>query len=321
MIVVEILNRMGRVRERSQHDTFPVRVGRDYRTNHVVLDDDYVSPEHLTIEQDANGHAVVTDLDSRNGMTLLPSRERLAHAVIEDEGLLRIGHTVLRVRTPAFELAPTRQEARYFDRLATSFNRAGVWLGIAAVTVAWLLFEAYWSDVSRPDWAELALTPVWIMLGLGVWAGLWSMASKISQQTFSFAVHGCIACLALLAAAWFEVAREYYVFAFAADASGQVILWSMAVAWLASLLWGHLRLCTLISSRKLAVITGAIAVGVVGLSGISFYTSISAFDTVAASRPTLKPPAFQIAGKVSTEAFFAGVADLREKVDASVAED
>ncbi len=168
MIVVEILNRMGKVRERSQHATFPVRVGRDYRNNQIVVDDDYVSLEHLSIEEDENGHAVVTDLGSENGLLLLPSRERRSQAVIEAEGLLRIGHTVLRVRTPAFVLPPTRYEARYFDQLATSFSRVGICVAILGLTVAWLYFDAYWGNFSRPEWTELALTPVWIMLGLGV---------------------------------------------------------------------------------------------------------------------------------------------------------
>ncbi len=144
------------------------------------------------------------------------------------------------------------------------------------------------------------------------------MASKISQQTFSFAVHGCIACLALLVASWFDVLREYYMFAFAADSSGRIILWTMAVVWLAALLWGHLRLCTLMGSRRLAIHAVVIAGCVVGLSGISWYTSMSGLDTAVGSHPTLKPPAFQISGKVSTDTFFANVAALREKVDASV---
>ena len=237
------------VRARSQHDTFPVRVGRDYRNNHIVLDDDYVSPQHLSIEEDENGHAVATDLGSENGLQLLPSRQRLAQVTIEVEGLLRIGHTILRLRTPAFVPPPTRREAQYFDKIATSFSRVRVCVAILMVTLMWLYFEAYWSEFSRTDWLELALTPVWIMLGVGVWAGLWSMASKISQQTFSFAVHGCIACLAILVASWFEVLREYYVFAFAAEWSGRALLWGMALMWVAALMWGHLRLCTLMGSK------------------------------------------------------------------------
>jgi len=321
MIVVEILNRMGKVRERSQHDSFPVRIGRDYQHNHIVVDDEYVSPQHLSIEEDENGHAIVTDLRSENGLTLPPSRERVSRSVIETEGVLRIGHTVLRIRTPAFVLPRTRHQARYFDKLATSFNRVGVGMAILAVTLVWLYFDAYWSGFSKPEWTELVMTPVWILLGLGVWAGLWSMASKISQQTFSFAIHGCIACLALLAASWFEVLREYYMFAFSADWSGRIILWAMAVVWLGALLWGHLRVCTLMSSRKLAINTGAIAACIVGLYSISWYTSMSDSDTLKGARPALKPPAFQLTGRVSTDVFFARVAALREKVDASIDED
>lgn len=321
MIVVEILNRMGKVRQRSQHDAFPVRIGRSYDNNHIVIDDDYVSPHHLSVEQDEEGRVIATDLQSENGTFMLPSRERLSQAVVEAEAILRLGHTILRVRTPAFELPPTRQEGQYFTRITNSFNRTTVFVAIALITAAALCFEAYWNDFSRPDWGQLVMVPLWTMVGLGVWAGFWAMASRISQQTFSFRIHCCIACLALLVASLFEVLREYYMFAFAAGWSGLVLLWGMAVVWLGGLLWGHLRLCTLMSSRKLALNSGAAAGCVVGLFAISWYTSTSEFDTFTSFHPALKPPAFQVAGKVSPETFFTRVETLQEKVDALLEED
>jgi len=321
MIVVEVLNRMGKVRERSQHRAFPVRIGRSYENNDIVLDDDYVSPHHLSVEQDEDGHVVVTDLQSENGTFVLPSRERLSRAVIEVEGLLRVGHTVLRLRTRAFELPPTRQEGQYFTRISNSFNHPAMFVAIVLITAASLCFDAYWNDFSRPDWGELVMLPLWTMVGLGVWAGFWAMASRISQQTFSFRIHCCIACLALLIASLFEVIREYYMFAFAAGWSGLSLLWGMAVVWLGALLWGHLRLCTFMSSRKLALNAGAAAGCVVGLFAISWYTSTSGFNTYTSFHPALKPPEFQIAGKVSPDAFFTRVETLQEKVDALLDED
>ena len=321
MIVVEILNRMGKVRERSQHDIFPVRIGRSYANNHIVLDDDYVSPSHLSIEQDEHGRVTVTDLRSENGMLMLPSRERVSQAVIETEGVLRIGHTVLRLRTPAFELPPTRREGQYFARVTNSFNRIAIFAAIVLITAAWVCFEAYWGDFSKPKWGELVMIPLWTLVGLGVWAGLWAMASKISQQTFNFRSHICIACLALLIASLFEMLGEYYMFAFAAGWSGPALLWVMTVVWLGALLWGHLRLCTSMSSRKLALNVGAIASCVVGLIGISWYSSATNFGTFASFHPALKPPAFQLAGRISPDTFFTRVETLREKVDASLDEE
>jgi len=321
MIVIEILNRMGKVRERSQHTVFPVRIGRSYDNNDIVLDDDYVSPSHLSIEQNEHGQVTVTDLHSENGTIMLPSRERLSQAVIETEGVLRIGHTVLRLRTPAFELPPTRREGQHFARLTNSFNRIAIFATIVLFTAAWVCFDAYWGGFSKPKWGELVMFPLWTLVGLVVWAGLWSMASKISQQTFSFRSHICIACLALLVASLFEVLGEYYIFAFTTGWSGPALLWTMAVVWVGALLWGHLRLCTLMSSRKLALNAVAIAACVVGLFGISWYTSTSELGTFASFHPTLKPPAFQVAGKVSPDTFFTRVETLREKVDASLAEE
>jgi hypothetical protein len=312
---------MGKVRERSQHDVFPVRIGRSYENNDIVIDDDYVSPHHLSVAQDEDGRVVITDLHSDNGTSMLPSRERLSQAVIETEGVLRVGHTIVRVRTPAFELPPTRREGQHFTRITNSFNRPTMFAAIVLLTAASLCFDAYWNDFARPDWGELVMVPLWTMVGLGVWAGFWAMASRISQQTFSFRIHWCIACLALVVASLFEVMREYYMFAFAAGWSGLALLWGMAVVWLGALLWGHLRLCTLMSSRKLALNAGAAAGCVVGLFAISWYTSTSEFNTFTSFHPALKPPAFQITGKVSADEFFTRVGTLQEKVDAQLEKD
>ncbi len=321
MITVEVLNRMGKVRERSQHNTYPISIGRDYAGNQIALDDDYVSPRHVSIEQDELGRAVITDLDSDNGMTVLPSRERVSRTVIESEGLLRIGHTVLRIRTPAFVLPPTKREGQYFTQITHSFNRAEVFIAIVAVTMGWLYFGTYWNDFSKPEWGALLMPPVWTLVAVGVWAGCWAMASRISQQTFSFRIHCCIACLAILVAALLEVVYGYYVFAFAAGWSGNLFLWGGAVAWLGALLWGHLRLCTLMSARRLALNAGLVAACVVGLISVSWYSASPELNALASYHAELKPPVFQIANSVSGDAFFDRVTALQREVDKSITDD
>lgn len=321
MIVVEVLNRMGRVRERSQHTSFPVRIGRSYHDNDIVLDDDYVSPEHLVLEQAQDGHVVARDLHSENGLIVLPGRKRVPETVVQGESLLRIGHTILRLRTSAFALPPTRREGRYFDSVSDYLNRGGVFLVVVIATVSWLYFDTYWNHFSEPEWGRLVVTPIWVLVGLSAWAGAWSMASKISQQTFSFKIHASIACLALLVASGFAIVREYYVFAFAAELSGDIVLWAMAVVWISALLWAHLRLCTLMGSRRLALNAVALAVCLVALFGVSRYSSTTEFESLASFRTVLKPPAFQIIGATSPETFFARFATLQEEVDASLQQD
>jgi hypothetical protein len=70
VIVVEVLDRRGRVRERVRLDRLPAFVGRAYM-NDVVLEDRFVSPRHCAIREAESGEMVLEDLESLNGVKVL----------------------------------------------------------------------------------------------------------------------------------------------------------------------------------------------------------------------------------------------------------
>ena len=51
---LEVLDHKGRVSQRFPVQSLPLTLGRAY-TNHVIVDDPFVCPEHLTIGYDENG--------------------------------------------------------------------------------------------------------------------------------------------------------------------------------------------------------------------------------------------------------------------------
>ena len=107
LIIIEVLDKSGEVKERSRHEHFPVRIGRSYQ-NEIILDDDYISPNHLSIEVDGEGFLQVRDLNSENGAFLLPSSNRITQVPVKEETLLRVGHTTIRIRLPHFQVGRLR---------------------------------------------------------------------------------------------------------------------------------------------------------------------------------------------------------------------
>jgi len=101
LIYLEVLDRAGRVRERHRLTQFPVIIGRDYSCD-ILLDDEYVSPRHLRIEQDAGGLLVAADLESSNGSFVGASTLPVERVNLGAETLLRVGRSHLRLRKPAF---------------------------------------------------------------------------------------------------------------------------------------------------------------------------------------------------------------------------
>ena len=69
-IIIEILDRFGKVKERHKVSEFPLKIGRSYK-NDIIVDDNYVSPEHIEMMLDGDGHILVNDLHSDNGMFTL----------------------------------------------------------------------------------------------------------------------------------------------------------------------------------------------------------------------------------------------------------
>jgi pSer/pThr/pTyr-binding forkhead associated (FHA) protein len=104
-IWVEILARHHHeVATRYRFASTPITIGRAY-DNDVVVDDPHVAAHHLRIARNDDGALIAEDLGSRNGLYVDRERERRAEIVLDGEHELRIGATVLRVRTAAYAVS------------------------------------------------------------------------------------------------------------------------------------------------------------------------------------------------------------------------
>ncbi|MGH7644337.1 MAG: FHA domain-containing protein, partial [Gemmatimonadales bacterium] len=95
VIFVEVLDRRGHVAARARLEALPAIVGRGYDCA-VILDDRYISPEHVRIARDDTGALWAEDLGSTNGVYDAVSGERLSRVALRPGLELRIGRTVVR---------------------------------------------------------------------------------------------------------------------------------------------------------------------------------------------------------------------------------
>ncbi len=96
-IIIEVLDRFGKVKERHKINRFPVSIGRSYK-NDIIIDDNYVSAEHVELMVDGDGHIMATDLHSDNGLFTIHPVIRHDILTIQENQRIRIGHTDLRFR-------------------------------------------------------------------------------------------------------------------------------------------------------------------------------------------------------------------------------
>lgn len=314
-LTVEILDRLGRVRERVRVAELPAVVGRAYSCD-VIVDDRYVSPEHLRIDRDADGRLWVEDLQTTNGTQRLAPLGALARAPIEDDMRLRLGGTVVRLRTAEHAVEPAA-------RLGSGALPAGLLgnrvLSVAACALAVGLFliDDYLASYERMTPARLVSQTAAVLLLLAIWGGLWSLVSRATSQSFHFLEHCTIGALWGLSVVTFLRLLDFYAFAFAADRSAEMLSWTAWVPLLAGVLYSHLRLCTSMPPLRLALSTTAISCVAVGLSGLVLLGAQMDEQWVGqlAFSRQLKPPVLQVAPSRGVDEFFTRAQALKDRVD------
>ena len=318
-MILEVLDRAGRVKERVRLDGAPVTIGRAYSCD-VIVDDAYVSAQHVRVARAADGHWTVDDLQSLNGLYQLLPPARVMHAVIEPECQLRIGETVLRFRDTSHPVAPAVPQVEgtvLRGRIVgTWWGAVGILLGAAGLMVV----DAYLGLYQRPSARRLLGGLVPAVFLLLVWSGVWAVVSRAVSHRFHFLEHCSIAALGGVAVTLFYQSAEYYAFATAAGTSVRVLRWVGAAAILAVLFYRHGRLCSVESRRGIAMRAGGAAVVLVGLVLLGTSVSRSDFSPLPDYPHEFKPPAFRLAHGRRIDEFFAQLPELKTSVDALLRE-
>jgi len=308
-LVIEILDRFGKVRERHRLAHFPVRIGRAY-DNDIIIDDPYISENHVEILQDGDGHVLVTDQKSDNGMFSLHPLQRHDVINVENNQRIRIGHTDLRFRSTSHPVRET-----YIDR-GTPSRLHFVLTNTIMLPVIWLLCAlvmlGFHYQLSSHDVTFTRLLgeilPVFIVIV--VWAFGWSIASKIVTHKFYFAFHAILVSLVITGFYLIEPVFEYIEFIFPVSRLAERLTLITDFTLPAILLYGHLRQSTVLSkklARNAAIATAFVIVGVFHLIS---YINEPEFTNQPQFSTALKAPVFNRRTAQSIEDFFSDVTPL-----------
>jgi hypothetical protein len=293
---------------------WPSRVGRGYEMD-VILDDPFVAPGHLVIREAPNGRFAVNDLQSVNGMVVLPSRETRSSAEIGPEDVLRIGHTQLRIRPRSYRVAAER-----LIRQARADRRPLVLLAWIVALVATFAWSAFVTTSHRDENVIVVITVLLLLAAAAVWIAIWSLVSRTVGRRANFAAHGVVACTGILALEFWNTGARYLAFGF--DVSWLEPLGiAGAAAIFAAMVYRHLRL----ASRAKRGVHAAVAVSVstIAFGGGVVLTNLTAATNLAIQphSETLKAPFFVMVQGISPAAYLAGADNLKRQVDAMVATD
>ncbi|QSQ25766.1 FHA domain-containing protein [Pyxidicoccus parkwayensis] len=319
VIFLEVLEGDG-VHARHRLERFPASVGRGY-TNDVILDDPKVSAEHLRIERREDGALVLRDVGSHNGTFRVEPWTQLAELELTPDTRVSVGDTVLRFRARNHPVedtvvgpAPVAPRPRVFERPRTFA------LALAALVGASLL-EGYLTNYGRTDWGELTVSVVVPLALLLLWAGGWSVASRIARRQFHYRTHAAIGTLVLLGTIIIPALVTLVSFSLALGGGLPVLHY---LAFLGLMGWGlywHLRYVTRWDSRRLKRVLAVVTLVFGVLSRAGDLLGNEGFDAGLDFPRTLLPPALRLARAQPVEEFFEDTAGLQDEVDALTKEE
>jgi hypothetical protein len=329
-LILEITEPSG-ARSRRVLGAEPLTMGRS-ADNDIVIDDPYADARHARVVCDSSGGFLLEDLGSTNGIRMAATRERVPAVRLEPGTELRIGRTVLRVRDSTEQLPPALLDDDHFSGLLPSPAEVRPRTGVRALAHMvgattrghFLLIGAALMLVSVDSWlgsyyragASAAFADVlgYAMLA-AIWAGIWSVASRIIVHRFNFVAHLAVVSAAAIALLAFTTGDEWIAFLSpeqrVTEVPGAVLLFALPAAMLAA----HLAFSSTMSAWQrwragIILAASALVIGVAmdRLDDDSF-TSVAQFSGV------LKPVHARWIPASSLDDFGASLGSLKVEVD------
>ena len=309
---IEVLDAKGRVTARFAVEAWPVTIGRAY-TNRVILDDPFVSPEHLSIGRDESDRLCANDLNSENGLRDAPGGQRVAVLPLVSGRPFQIGHTVLRYSELQQRVAATAVDGGERRPRVPSWS-----LGLASLVILLvvLLLENYFDSYERFYVARSLSETLTTLSMVFAWAGMWSLLSRVVIGRFHYAEHFVLAGGAILVALLFSISAEWLEFL----RPSLPALWVASVfgsgALLAALVFGHLGWASSMLRRSRLWAALGVSAVVIGTGAIADYAARNTFTTAMEYSGVIKAVDSRWLPTVSIDQFIANSQKVKRELEA-----
>jgi hypothetical protein len=319
VIVVEVLDRRGRVRERVRLDRLPAFVGRAYM-NDVVLEDRFVSPRHCAIRETESGEMVLEDLESLNGVKVLTDSSP-GSLTLRSGDRFRVGETILRLVDAAHPVAPA--ELLPADEGGVLHALRDSRLALAVVVASLLIFalDEYLAAYYETGFMPVA-SPALLGLGaLGLWSGIWAFVNRLLTHRFDYLRHLSCACLAAVVYVFVESFSEYAEFIFSSERLGSATGFIGGAATTYFLFSAHLAVIPASTRRHRRVWALGGTSLLLGLASLLSYSGPEDLVAEIPVRVPIKALGSSLILPETTSEFLEGARYLREQADEEAAKE
>ena len=313
-IVIEILARHGRVRERYKLEGSRIDIGRSYH-NDLILSDPYVCPLHLQLQFDADcGHWRVLDQSTQNGTFLVGTGRLHQLHLLQSGEEFDLGETRIRILLPQHEIPATRHlpTGRVLaDYLASPITAVALLIS----TLGLFAFAQFLGQGKETKLQELVLEALMFLAVPFVWACVWGLIGRVAVHDARFAFHLSLGSLLVVSLFLLSMSADYLGYGFSND---DVTLWletlGEGVLIVAFLLAG-LAMATQMQRLKRWVVANGIAWALVGITVLTYVAESDPYESQASMAFALKPPFARLQPLASLDDFMSDIEDTFAELD------
>lgn len=319
-IIVEVLARHGRVRERHRLRGETIQIGRSYASD-LILGDPYVCPHHLQVQFDAaNGQWWVQDRSVRNGTFLVGTGRLQQPHVLRSGDEFDLGETRIRILLPRHEIPATRHlpsRRMLADYLASPLTA----LGLLVCTLGLFAFAQHLDLAREAKLQELLLKALMFLAVPFVWACVWGLIGRVAVHDARFAFHLSMGSLLVVTAFLLTIVADYLGYGLGNE---ELTLWfemiGEGVLMLGFLLAG-LLMATQMQRLRRWMVAGSIAGALVSVSLLSYMAEPEGGEHFSLMTFPLKPPFARLQPVVEVETFLRDVETVWVELDQAEAKE
>lgn len=307
-IVVEVLARHGRVRERYKLNGADIAIGRAYQ-NDVIIGDPYVCPLHLQLHYSADdGCWRVLDQSTQNGTFLVGSGRLQQLHILRSGDEFDIGETRIRLLLPQHEIAATRRLPT--GRLLADYLGSPITaVALLVSTLGLFAFAQYLGQGKEAKLQELVLEALMFLAVPFVWACVWGLIGRVAVHDARFAFHLSMGSLLVVSLFVLSISAEYLGFGFSND---NLTLWMESLGegvLVCAFLLAGLQMATQMQRMRRWVVANGIAWALVSITVLTYVVKSDPYESQAAMSFALKPPFARLQAATTQEEFMAGLDD------------
>ena len=299
-IIIEEVNRLGHVTGRHNFDQFPLRIGRGYQ-NDLIIDDPYVSSEHVCLHETENGW-LVEDRQSENGI-----KYRL-HSTPSGVNQLKSGDEIILGRSRLRLLSPWHPVAKtHLLPTKTSLSKIlaypAVATGVIVVAFVLLLTENYFSIAVKTGFEKLLASAIPTFMFALLWAGIWAFVGRVMIHRASFLPHFIAALMVFIISMFTSTLSEYITYNLSTTLPASLMEFFVIGFTIAGLFYINLTNSTNLNRRSNLITSHAVAWSMLMMGLFMQYVNKPEFSPAPEYASELKPPFAKVVSSQSLDDF------------------